>query len=119
MEIVRPRHEQEFLVEDDSTATIAMWSSLNFWILAVCQSGIAALGLYLAARLALFCGIPTIVQENIFYEVGELVFVVTQIVMLGFIALRCVIRNAVRARCDYLRGKLNSQESGNRKWRHT
>lgn len=97
LEAVRSKCEQEFLSEDDSTAIITKWNSLNFWILALCQSGMAALGLYLSARLALFWGIPTALLGNMFFEIFELVFVVTQIAMLGCIALHCVIRSAVRA----------------------
>ncbi|KAF4612181.1 hypothetical protein D9613_003879 [Agrocybe pediades] len=95
LKIVNPRHEPENPSdEEEGMLTSTAWSSLNFWILAVCQSGLAALGLYLAARMALFWGCSTADAGYLFFETFELVFVLGQMAFLGYIATRCIIRNA-------------------------
>ncbi|KAF9562867.1 hypothetical protein CPC08DRAFT_706379 [Agrocybe pediades] len=95
LKIVNARHEPENPSDEEGMLTSTAWSSLNFWILAVCQSGLAALGLYLAARMALFFGCSTADAGYLFFKTFELVFVLGQMALLTYTATRCIIRNAV------------------------
>jgi len=79
--------------DDENIRTMAMWSCINYWILAVCQSGLAASGLYLAARAALFFGIPPSDSRNVVIEIGGLAFVFAEMAMLGYIATCCIVRH--------------------------
>ncbi|KAH9476889.1 hypothetical protein JR316_0010805 [Psilocybe cubensis] len=85
-------HDEEIAVEDKRRSTI-------IWILAVSQSGLAAVGLYAAARLVLVMGgFAGKEGANPILECFELVYVLGEMGMLMYIAICCVVQASGRSK---------------------
>ncbi|KDR78319.1 hypothetical protein GALMADRAFT_245438 [Galerina marginata CBS 339.88] len=74
-----------------------MRRTINFWILAVCQSGMAALGLYVGSRLTLLLWAPVQGFHNPIRECVEFAFSLGEMGILTYIAARCIVRDTVGA----------------------
>ncbi|KAF8900452.1 hypothetical protein CPB84DRAFT_1962381 [Gymnopilus junonius] len=76
---------------DDVFTAAHLRQAVNFWILAVCQSGVAALALYMAGRLALLLRSSMHALQGPLASYVDLVFSATQMGVLGYIGVCCIV----------------------------